>query len=214
MQERTPREKMLKNIRHALLEHVEAPKKSAPANSPAIAPLEEDSDVVFAQNLVQLSGHFQYCESEREVSLSIAQIIQKHANAPVFCREKTLLPFLDIHGFSLETDETQLKEECITVTGCEALVARTGTVVVSSRNASGRRYSVIPMAHIVVARASQLFNEIGEALMQLENKYEGNLPSMVSFITGPSRTADIEKTLVLGAHGPRELYVLMLEDRQ
>ena len=213
MEERTPRERMLKNIRRGLLEHVEAPKKTASTKTPAIAPITEDSDVLFAQNLVALKGNFQYCEDEREVSLALASIFKSLPDRKISCKEKTLLPFLDIHGVEVHLDDKYLHEEGITVTSCEALVARTGTVVVTSRNASGRRMSVIPTAHIVIARTSQLFNEIGEALGYLEQKYEDRLPSMVSFISGPSRTADIEKTLVLGAHGPRDLYVLLLEDR-
>ena len=51
-----------------------------------------------------------------------------------------------------------------------------------------------------------------DALQALQEKYLGALPSLVSLISGPSRTADIEKTLVMGAHGPRELYVFIAEN--
>lgn len=85
--------------------------------------------------------------------------------------------------------------------------------MVSSAQAFGRTLTVYPPIHWVVARSSQLVPRLKDAFGLLRQRYpDQNYPSMVSTITGPSRTADIEKTLVLGAHGPRELWVFLLED--
>ena len=84
--------------------------------------------------------------------------------------------------------------------------------MVSSKQMSGRRLNVYPEVHIVLAYASQLVPDLKQALKQVKLKYEPNYPSMITFITGPSRTADIEKTLVLGAHGPKEIYVFLVDD--
>jgi L-lactate dehydrogenase complex protein LldG len=73
--------------------------------------------------------------------------------------------------------------------------------------------TVFPEIHIVVGYSSQLVPDLKNALKQLRTKYEDNFPSVISLVTGPSRTADIEKTLVLGAHGPKELYVFLIEDK-
>jgi L-lactate dehydrogenase complex protein LldG len=54
--------------------------------------------------------------------------------------------------------------------------------------------------------------DIKDGFKLLKNKYGNRLPSMITNVTGPSRTADIEKTLVLGAHGPKELFVFLLDD--
>jgi L-lactate dehydrogenase complex protein LldG len=94
------------------------------------------------------------------------------------------------------------------VTRCEALVALTGSVMVSSLGSSGRRMNVFPPVHVVVARKSQLVASIGEGFQKIEGQYSGR-PSHITLISGPSRTADIEKTLVMGAHGPGELIVLI-----
>ena len=85
--------------------------------------------------------------------------------------------------------------------------------MVSNANAAGRRLSIYPPIHIVLAKASQLVMDIRHAMNLIQDKYGKDLPSMLSTITGPSRTADIEKMLVLGAHGPKELYVFLIEDR-
>jgi L-lactate dehydrogenase complex protein LldG len=97
----------------------------------------------------------------------------------------------------------------VSVTTCECLSARTGTVVVSSATSGGRKLHSFAETHIVLASASQLVADLPDAFSFLCDKYGGAFPSAVTFITGQSRTADIEKTLVLGAHGPKTLIVII-----
>ncbi len=100
-------------------------------------------------------------------------------------------------------------ESCnVGITECDALVAQTGSVLVTSRSAGGRALSVLPPHHVVLVRRAQLLADLPEAFALLKNKYALNYPSFISFITGPSRTGDIERILVLGAHGPRKLTIL------
>ena len=98
------------------------------------------------------------------------------------------------------------------ITGCEFLIARTGSVIVSSSSESGRQMNVFPPVHIILAHVSQLIDFPEEAFSEIQNKYAEGLPSTISTITGPSRTADIEKTLVLGAHGPKEFLVFLCKE--
>jgi L-lactate dehydrogenase complex protein LldG len=100
----------------------------------------------------------------------------------------------------------------ISITGCEVLVARTGTIVMSAAQASGRTASVYAPIHICIATSTQLVYEVKDALQLIKNRYEGQLPSLISFATGPSRTADIEKTLVVGVHGPKEVYCFLVDE--
>ena len=94
------------------------------------------------------------------------------------------------------------------ITECDVLIAQTGSVVVTSASAGGRGLSVLPPHHVVLARRDQLVPDLPTAFRLLQAKYAGAYPSMISFITGPSRTGDIERILVLGAHGPKKLTVL------
>ncbi|MBI1840080.1 MAG: LUD domain-containing protein [Verrucomicrobia bacterium] len=94
------------------------------------------------------------------------------------------------------------------VTECDALVAQTGSVVLTSRSAGGRALSVLPPHHVVLARLSQLVRDLPAAFALLQAKYSYDYPSFMTFITGPSRTGDIERILVLGAHGPKKLTIL------
>jgi len=100
-------------------------------------------------------------------------------------------------------------ESCdVGISGCDVLVAQTGTVVVTNRSAGGRALSVLPPHHVVVATRDQLVRDLTAAFARVQETYGASYPSMVSFITGPSRTGDIERILVLGAHGPKKLTVL------
>jgi L-lactate dehydrogenase complex protein LldG len=92
-------------------------------------------------------------------------------------------------------------------TECDALVAQTGSVLLTSRSAGGRALSVLPPHHVVLARREQLVRDLPDAFDLLKKKYAANYPSFISFITGPSRTGDIERILVLGAHGPKKLTI-------
>ena len=95
-----------------------------------------------------------------------------------------------------------------TISGCELLVALTGSIVVSA-GCGGRGASVVAPCHIVVARLEQLVPDLEAALARVRELGIDARNSFVGLITGSSRTADIEKILVLGAHGPRRLVLVL-----
>ena len=121
-------------------------------------------------------------------------------------------------GLSCETyrvdpagfDKNDLEACDAGITSCEALVAQTGSILVSSRSCGGRAVSILPHVHVVVATLDQIVATLADALHAAKERHGGRMPSMLSFITGPSRTGDIERILVLGAHGPKELFVILV----
>lgn len=108
-------------------------------------------------------------------------------------------------------DHQELGRCDVGISECDALVAQTGSVVLTSRSAGGRSLSVLPPHHVVLVRRSQMVPDLPAAFALLKSKYGANYPSMLSIITGPSRTGDIERILVLGAHGPKKLTILCVE---
>jgi len=96
------------------------------------------------------------------------------------------------------------------LTECETLVAQTGSVLVSAPGSGGRALSILPPHHVVLARRNQMVPDLSAALQRVQEKFKGKFPSFMSFISGPSRTGDIERILVLGAHGPKKLTILLL----
>lgn len=108
-------------------------------------------------------------------------------------------------------DVNELEKCDAGISECEAFVAQTGSVLVTSRSAGGRALSVLPPHHVVLARRGQLVPDLPAAFALLRERYGsdgGGYPSFTSLITGPSRTGDIERVLVLGAHGPKRLTIL------
>jgi L-lactate dehydrogenase complex protein LldG len=212
MEESTAREKVLKKVRDALIEKTEPPYPIIDQESPVFSEMTEPMDVTFAQELVKVAGKFVYCESEDEFISTLKSFILEKEWGVIFCQDPKIQHILRTGGIPFEAREEGMAEASIGITRCEYLVARLGTVMVSSKLSPGRKISVYPETHLVLGYTSQLVPDLKHALSNLKKKYRDQYPSMVSLITGPSRTADIEKTLVMGAHGPRNLFVFLIDD--
>ncbi|EOR94707.1 : hypothetical protein [Arcticibacter svalbardensis MN12-7] len=211
MKETTSKEKMLKKIRKALLEKRDNPYPTLEDTS-VYEPYTDYLDVLFAEQLSLVAGKFVFCEDELQFVENLLLLADEKGWRKIYCWEPPLQKVLEHFEFPFySTDTDFIAQAEVGITLCESLVARNGSVIVSNGNAAGRRLSIYPHCHIVVAYTSQLVLDLKDAFKLLKTKYDTDLPSMISAVTGPSRTADIEKTLVLGAHGPKELIVFLLE---
>jgi L-lactate dehydrogenase complex protein LldG len=205
------KELMLKKIRKALLEKRDNPYPNLEEN-PLYKNNEELLEVLFAEQLTAVSGNFIYCENGIEFIENILELADKFNWRKIYCWEPDLQQILSEYEFPFYQTDKDFEMAEVGITSCEALIARNGSVMVSNQNASGRRLSIYPHHHIVIARMGQLVLDLKDAFQLIKTKYGTQMPSMISTITGPSRTADIEKTLVLGAHGPKELFVFLIDD--
>ena len=225
----TEREKILARVREALKVPAHVP--GAHSNAPLPASVQSSAAgarqwlpkvgesfaeqlALFQANAAELKGDFQLLNSADEMRQALVRLrdaegwqrVAGHSgdltnaicpplNLPLLHTDK---PY-DIHA--LEACNAGISE-------CDALIAQTGSVLVTSRSAGGRALSVLPPHHVVLARREQLVADLPAAFELVKQKYADNYPSMISFITGPSRTGDIERILVLGAHGPKKLTIL------
>ena len=102
--------------------------------------------------------------------------------------------------------------QLVSVSHAMAGVAETGTLVLVSGKDNPTTLNFLPDNHIVVLDAADLAGDLETVFARLREKFgEGVLPRVVNMITGPSRSADIEQTLILGAHGPRRLHVIVVD---
>ena len=139
MEESTSKEKVLKKIRDALIEKTEAPFPLIDSDTSVYQPMEGPLDVTFAQELLKVSGKFVYCESDDEF-LSVLQAFILEKDWPVlFCYDEKIQRLLKQGGIPYESSPDRFDEMQIGITRCEYLVARLGTVMVSSRVSPGRR---------------------------------------------------------------------------
>jgi len=183
---------------------------------PAVGPRLEEQVALFAQNAAQLKADFRRVATLEEAGQALAGLsrengwkrVATHRETPVaVLAEKLDLPCL----FTDAGYATAELEACdAAITGCDALIAQTGSVLVTTRSAGGRALSVLPPHHVVIAERGQMVPDLATALQSVRKRYEPDWPSFLSFITGPSRTGDIERILVLGAHGPKQLTILLV----
>ena len=203
------KENILKRIREALSNPVPLPFPNSEGNSSVYVESNEEPVVVFAEEFTKLQGKFAFCANEADLKTQLSNLILEKKWGKVFCKEvefKRILASINV------ADYNDLPSCEVSVTGCEYLVARTGTMVLSAAQESGRTTSVYAPVHICIAYTNQLLYDVKDALVALKEKY-GNrdFPSFTTFASGPSRTADIEKTLVTGVHGPKEVFCFLVE---
>jgi L-lactate dehydrogenase complex protein LldG len=170
------------------------------------------SDQLFKQELSKVSGNCVICNSRDELISGLKSLYAELQLTSVFCLDNELQKILAESNLPFSFNQEQFEDIEAGFTFCEFLIARLGSIMISSKQTSGRKLNIFPPVHIVLGYSSQLVSDIDEAFFQIRKKYNDGLPSLVSIITGPSRTADIEKTLILGAHGPKQLFVFLLKD--
>ena len=204
------KENILKKIRQALSESTPVPFPQSEGNSSVYQASRQENEVEFAEQFARVQGKFIYCADQGEMLQQLKLLISKNAWARIFCRETALRRILDEPLKELLTSEG-LPDADASVTSCELLVARTGSIMLSAGQESGRTVSVYAPVHICIAWSGQLVYDIREGLEFLQDKYKNKLPSLITLATGPSRTADIEKTLVVGVHGPKDVYVFLID---
>ena len=226
----TEREKIFGRIREALTLQAPVPghhdqakahaHKSAPSSAqarqwlPSVGDSFEEQLGRFRENAVALRADFSPVNNREELAKLLLELRDTEGWKKVATHQGELTDFaagalgLPVLKTDAAYDVNELEACNAGITECDALIAQTGSVLVTSRSAGGRALSVLPPHHVVLARREQLVADLPAAFALVKQKYADNYPSMISFITGPSRTGDIERILVLGAHGPKKLTVL------
>ena len=166
----------------------------------------------FQQNLEKVGGEvFRVGHLQQAIS-KLDQLAAQGKWTSVFCRDNLLCEAMR-GSLEVKQDEASFPALQVSVTRCEFLVAHLGSALICSAEASGRRMAVYAENHVIIAHCNQLVNYLDEALVGLQDKYGINtMPSSITNITGPSRTADIEKTLIKGMHGPRRFIILLCDE--
>ena len=221
------RENIFCRIREALKTPAPRPglHDKAPASATASTPRRwlpkvgesfDEQLALFIQNAAELKAEFRLFPSAEDLRQALVRLrdaegwqrVASHSGdlADAICPVLNL-PLL---WTNKAYDVNELEACDVGISECDALIAQTSSVLVTNRSAGGRALSVLPPHHVVLARREQLVADLPAAFELLKLKYADNYPSMISFITGPSRTGDIERILVLGAHGPKKLTILCL----
>ncbi len=166
----------------------------------------------FATELTNLGGKFIFCSSKTEMMEQLQTLAHNLNWNQISTKDQAILALFENNNIPLVQYTDDLHKMEIGISSCECLIARTGSVLLSSAQEAGRSLPVYAPIRITIAYSKDLVWNISDAFARLKEKYQNNIPSMICLATGPSRTADIEKTLVVGVHGPKEVYVFLIDE--
>ena len=155
---------------------------------------------LFKQSLEAVDGHCLVVQTEEEVT----RILKSFAGRIAISDAPALKRLID---GEIAPDAHEIFAFDVGISTAQAAIADTGTLILDSARERHRLVSLVPPVHIAIIDAASIFQTLGEALAFVQQN--NNISPAVTFITGPSRTADIELTLAIGVHGPQELYVIV-----
>lgn len=169
----------------------------------------------FRQALEAVAGRCFVVQDEAEAAEVVRQIAEQRNSQRVAVSDSPLaVRVMNVAALPSEILENAAAEDLfdcdLGVTGAQWGVAETGTLVLESDAERHRLASLVPTAHVALVEAGQVRQTLGEVLQAINERGESGLSRAITFITGPSRTSDIELTLAIGVHGPAELYVVVI----
>lgn len=218
------RQAILSSIRSHLAASVPYDTQEHPVNleNPVILSSSTSASLVdtFRANLEAVGGHCIVIQGDTGVANALTEIIsdlqktnlraQRIAVSDQPIVERLMhLTDLEIEELAIAPNASDIFSFDAGITTAQAAIAETGTLVLDSSDERHRFASLVPPVHIAIIDAARICETLGDALTLLRQQRE--LSRAVTFITGPSRTADIELTLTIGVHGPQELYVIIKE---
>jgi Uncharacterized conserved protein len=211
----TNKEQILTKVRNAFIEKSEALFQDVDTRSETWLPIdkEDGTAITFVNRFKEIGGIFIYLENENEFSNCIQQLSIENEWDPLWCTSQAMQRILDEHGVIYSKDpERGEKHKLVSITDCECLIAQTGSIMITDKQTRTREAYAIPDVHLVFARTEQIVSGLKEAFALLKEKYKDVLPSQTAIITGPSRTNQIEQNMIIGAQGPKQIAVFLVDD--
>ncbi len=188
---------------------------------PAVSTTDGDEATIpvierFAEALTAVAGHCAVVADEVQAAEVLRHIIERTKAVRIALSDSILVQRvvekLDRNLELLANPSAAELFDCdIGITSAQWAVAETGTLVLESERERHRLVSLVPAVHIALIEATSIRHTLEEVLEGINESGREGLSRTVTFITGPSRTSDIELTLAIGVHGPAELYVIIVE---
>lgn len=210
----TFKEQILAKVRNALIEKPEAMFKDIDQRTETWVPISEEDGtaITFAQNFKDLGGVFIYLEDENEFAECIRQLAPENGWEPLWCTSPAMQALLGRHNIAFtDSSDREAKQKLVSLVDCECLVAQTGSILLSDALTSTRQAYALPDILLVFATTDQIAGGVKEAFRYVRKHHGNKMPSQLTFVTGPSRTTDIEQTLVIGANGIRQVAVFLVD---
>lgn len=229
------RERMLTSIRTNLQKtraELEAiAKQTSQLPPPFVHPAAEDLAAQFVDELTKLCAQAHRCNDDAHAIAVLEELFRRYQPQRVLAWDPDQIGVegfgalldrvgivlldgtIDPGGLRRNAQLASLEQTSLCISGAQIGIAESGTIILHGGQGRNRLASLIAPIHIALLRETNLVRGLGEALSILQERYGDKLfeqSSNLTLISGPSRTADIEQTLTLGAHGPRALHVLLI----
>jgi len=211
----TFKEQMLAKVRNALIERQEALFKDIDKRTETWVPIKEEDGnaITFVQNFKDHGGIFIYLESEAEFAECIKQLAPENGWEPLWCTSPEMQNLLNKYGIAYTEDkDREPTQKLVSLTGCECLVAQTGSIILSDTLTQNREAYALADILLVYATTEQIVPGLRTAFQTLNRNRLNQKPSQITFITGPSCSTSIEQTLVIGASGIRQVAVFLVDE--
>ncbi|MBF8302615.1 MAG: hypothetical protein HW396_896 [Candidatus Dadabacteria bacterium] len=177
---------------------------------------------MFMNEITKVSGKAIILKSEDEIKDYVIRLVEEHSAKSLaiwesdFLKQINLREFLENKGlkFAPPNSKEEMAEADIGITEADFGIADTGTLVLIANEKQPRSVSLIPPIHVAILHSDVILEKMEDVFAILKNSLDetgsiAKLTSCITFITGPSRTGDIELNITLGVHGPKELFVLI-----
>jgi len=218
------REAVLARVRNALQRSGRSPRSAAECGAyvtrhahgprPAVP-----GDLVgrFLARATDMASTIERLSAAEEIPAAVARYLDALELPPAIAVQKSHrgvcwpeFAWLDWRGAGLDIEvRPTVGDDRLGITGCLCAIAETGTLVVTSSKDTPTATTLLPDTHIAVLRAGDIVAGMEEAFDRVRAAH-GGMPRAINMISGPSRTGDIEQTIVLGAHGPYRVHILLV----
>lgn len=168
---------------------------------------------LFKEKAEAISARVYRAATLAEAQKQIAHIIDDLKAQKVVAARSRLVELMNLKQFSVEFDNLRQNaaDADLGISEFNLAVAQTGTLAQDATNVDARLVSMLPPAHLALIYTRRLVPDMVEALEALRQK-TGEVPAYLAFVSGPSRTADIERVLTIGVHGPGKLFILFIDE--
>jgi len=204
------KEEILKKIRQSLLVSKENPFDNKDFSENIFKSILEIPEMIFAKEFINSGGNFVFCENPNDFFNQFNNIIKQKNWNKFRITKSSIKKFLNIADENIIEPDLCDGEE-VSITQCDFLSARTGSILISSTICPDRLAWSFCNTHIVFATSNQVVENLTTAYDLLRKKYNEDYPSIISVINGTSKTTNIEGNLVFGAHGPQEIYLFLID---
>ncbi|MEI7595196.1 MAG: LUD domain-containing protein [Bacteroidota bacterium] len=210
MKESTTKEKILKKVRNALMQDLPTSTADIDFDNTIYNLSEEPLEIQFVEEFNKQGGQFIFCDDNEDLAEKIKMLSEQIDISNIICADPKLLKMLEPSGISFISNFKGEIEAHACITDCEFLISRSGSIMISSKQTGGRKSMLSAPVIIVIAELDQLVSDIKDAMIKIRTKYP-IIPSMLTMITGPSKTMLPNYEVKDIGIGHKEMYLFLLD---